>query len=249
MPPQTPPQDPLMTADVPPPPPPADEPATAPAEAAQVDNPAANADDPLVPTPKAARKSSASSNPANPANPANAAQTQAAASKTEAANDPLPLMDSDEPQMAPHSRDRKTAVKKPKRSIAAAPAAQPTAAGGAVAYTVKPGDTLMKIAFENYGSLYRWREIYENNRDAIKDPSHLDAGTPLKLQADRSPASAVSHVGAPYLIEDGDNLGKISGKVYNTRKQWKTIWHNNEDLIHNPNEIYSGFTLYYPPLK
>ena len=32
--------------------------------------------------------------------------------------------------------------------------------GATIAYLVKPGDTLMKISFEVFGDLRRWREIY-----------------------------------------------------------------------------------------
>ena len=53
--------------------------------------------------------------------------------------------------------------------------------------------------------------------------------------------------GNPYLIVEGDTLGKISDKVYGSIKKWKSIWDNNKALIINPNVIFSGFTIYYLP--
>ncbi len=118
--------------------------------------------------------------------------------------------------------------------------------GGPKTYVTKEGDTLMQIAFENYGDLYKWREIYEKNKDHIADPNHVPPGTSLNLDA---PAQAVTidRNGESYLIRRGDTLGKISKKVYGTRSRWKEIWKNNPQLIKDPNKIYAGFTLYYQP--
>lgn len=48
-------------------------------------------------------------------------------------------------------------------------------------YTVKRGDTLSEISQQLLGTARRWREIYEMNRDAIRDPDNLIAGTELKI--------------------------------------------------------------------
>jgi LysM repeat protein len=110
-------------------------------------------------------------------------------------------------------------------------------------YKVKNGDTLMKISFESYGDIYRWREILNANRDKIKNYSDLKPGTELTI-------NGVGYVvieknGKPYLIVRHDTLGKISNKVYGSNRFWKELWQNNPQLIHNPNKIYAGFTLYY----
>ena len=129
-----------------------------------------------------------------------------------------------------------------------APVAQdvPAAPQEGYRYTVKNGDTLMKISFEQYGDLYRWREIYASNRPAINDPNHVPPGTILTLAGTgRTPSSV--HEGEQYLIQSGDTLSKISNQVYGTFEKWKKIWANNKDLIHDPNKIYAGFSLYYLP--
>ncbi|MCM8762834.1 MAG: OmpA family protein [Candidatus Omnitrophica bacterium] len=46
-------------------------------------------------------------------------------------------------------------------------------------YVVKKGDTLWKIAQEQYGAGYRWKYLYELNKDKIKDPNKLKAGTKI----------------------------------------------------------------------
>ncbi len=117
--------------------------------------------------------------------------------------------------------------------------------GGATSdYTVQRGDTLMKIAFETYGSVYAWRKIYEGNRDRISDFNQLSAGTVLKIEQPSSPVS-IDKNGTAYMIKTGDTLGTISDDVYGTPKKWRKLYENNRQLIKDPNKIYAGFYLYY----
>ncbi|MCR5341735.1 MAG: LysM peptidoglycan-binding domain-containing protein [Butyrivibrio sp.] len=51
-------------------------------------------------------------------------------------------------------------------------------------YIVKKGDYLEKIAKEQLGDSKRWKEIYELNKDQIKNPSMIREGMELKLSAD-----------------------------------------------------------------
>jgi len=112
-------------------------------------------------------------------------------------------------------------------------------------YRVKIGDTLMKISFEKYGSLFRWREIYERNRDQIKSFNILSVGMTLTIEGVEY--LVIEKNGEPYLIRKQDTLAKISNKLYGTPTKWKALWKNNLQLIHNPNKIYAGLTLYYQP--
>ena len=43
-------------------------------------------------------------------------------------------------------------------------------------YTIKEGDTLSKIAYEQLGNAARWKYLYEINKDKIKDPNRLKVG-------------------------------------------------------------------------
>ena len=111
-------------------------------------------------------------------------------------------------------------------------------------YSVRTGDTLMKIAFETYGDVYQWRKIYEDNRDRIKDPNSVPSGTQLKLDQPSS-AVSISRNGDKYQIQSGDTLAAIADNIYGKREKWKKIWENNKQLIKNPNRIFAGFYLYY----
>lgn len=56
-----------------------------------------------------------------------------------------------------------------------------TAPGSSRTYTVKPGDSLSKIAKAFYGDMKRWNEIYEANRDRIKNPDLIQPGWTLRI--------------------------------------------------------------------
>jgi nucleoid-associated protein YgaU len=51
------------------------------------------------------------------------------------------------------------------------------------AYTVKPGDSLSKIAKEFYGNANDYNKIFEANRDILKDPNKISPGQTLKIPA------------------------------------------------------------------
>lgn len=51
----------------------------------------------------------------------------------------------------------------------------------AVEYTVQKNDTLQKISKKFYDTYRRWNKIYEANKDKIKDPNHVKAGTVLTI--------------------------------------------------------------------
>ena len=48
-------------------------------------------------------------------------------------------------------------------------------------YTVKPGDSLSKIAKEHLGNGNLYMEIFNENRDVLQDPDKLKPGMVLKL--------------------------------------------------------------------
>ena len=52
-------------------------------------------------------------------------------------------------------------------------------------YTVVAGDSLSKIAKREYGDAQKWRQIYEANRDQIKDPDLIHPGQVLTIPAER----------------------------------------------------------------
>ena len=62
-------------------------------------------------------------------------------------------------------------------------AATPAPAAGTTTYTVKPGDTLSKIAKEHLGDANAYTAIFEANRDQLKDPNLIKPGQVLKIPA------------------------------------------------------------------
>jgi LysM repeat protein len=48
-------------------------------------------------------------------------------------------------------------------------------------YTVKPGDSLSKIAKEFYGDMKLYPKIFEANRDQLSDPDKINVGQVLKI--------------------------------------------------------------------
>jgi nucleoid-associated protein YgaU len=48
-------------------------------------------------------------------------------------------------------------------------------------YTVVAGDSLSKIAKKIYGDGNRWKEIWEANKDAVKNPDLIHPGQQLKI--------------------------------------------------------------------
>ena len=50
-------------------------------------------------------------------------------------------------------------------------------------YTVKPGDTLSKIAKEMYGNSNEYQKIFDANRDRLRDPNQIRPGQELKIPA------------------------------------------------------------------
>ena len=158
--------------------------------------------------------------------------------------DPAPIGKGD---LASNGHSKKGKHKKGKKGARAAAemASSGGSAGGSGDYTVQKGDTLMKIAFEQYGDLYRWKEILEANRERIPDPNHVPPGTHLNLAG--AGTTTIERNGDRYLIKHGDTLGKISKSLYGNTHKWKHLWENNRQLIKNPNKIYAGFYLYYQP--
>lgn len=59
--------------------------------------------------------------------------------------------------------------------------AAPAAARAGRTYTVKPGDTLSKIAREHLGNGNDYMKIFEANRDQLSDPDLIKPGQVLTL--------------------------------------------------------------------
>jgi nucleoid-associated protein YgaU len=68
-------------------------------------------------------------------------------------------------------------------STAPPPAPAPPAPPAVRTYTVQKGDSLSKIARQEYGDANAWRRIFEANKDLIKNPDLIHPGQVLKIPA------------------------------------------------------------------
>ena len=90
-------------------------------------------------------------------------------------------------QPAPQKKVEKTSAtpKKAERPAAIQPEypenAQYKIVGTKEIYTLKSGNTLMKLSLKYYGTKAMWRYIVEHNRDVITDPDNVPIGTKLKI--------------------------------------------------------------------
>jgi nucleoid-associated protein YgaU len=125
----------------------------------------------------------------------------------------------------------------------ASPVSVSTEVAGDGTYTVQPGDTLMRIAFNVYGNVFRWKKIFDLNQDKLTDANVLKSGMVLKTGMSKAVVKATN--GEPYLVKKGDTLGSIAQDVYAKRQYWKRLYENNKHIIKNPNQIYAGFYIYY----
>ena len=122
---------------------------------------------------------------------------------------------------------------------------QDSSSGGELqTYTVKSGDTLMKIAFNLYGDVERWKDLQEWNRTVVKKANWLKPGMKLSYEASGDAVEA-EKLGHSYTIKKGDTLANIADEVYGRKMKYKKLQRYNARLIKNPNVIFAGFTLYY----
>ena len=117
----------------------------------------------------------------------------------------------------------------PDGSLASELVAEVPAGAVSSTYTVQKGDSLSRIAKRELGSFDRWREIYNANRDKIKDPNVLALGIQLVVPG----KTAVSKDGKA-LDYDTDQFIKNIQAQYNESLK-VVLGHTDVELtINNP---------------
>jgi len=53
-----------------------------------------------------------------------------------------------------------------------------------VFYTIESGDSLSKIAKEQYGDAMKWKSLFEANREVIEDPDRIYPGQQIRIPKD-----------------------------------------------------------------
>lgn len=125
----------------------------------------------------------------------------------------------------------------------------------ATTYTIREGDTFVRIAGELYGDQRRWVDIAQAN--PMVDPQRLRIGQVIRLpsatamRADESPTPAPASApaaGSAYVIREGDTLSSIAGRVYGDPNLWYVIFEANRQALDNdPDRIVAGARLTIPP--
>ena len=96
-------------------------------------------------------------------------------------------------------------------------------------YTVQKGDSLSRIAKRELGSFDRWREIYNANRDKIKDPNVLTLGSQLVIPG----KTAVSKDGKALDYDTDQFIKRIQAQYNESLKV--VLGHTDVELtINNP---------------
>jgi nucleoid-associated protein YgaU len=156
---------------------------------------------------------------------------------------PMPTLPSAAPsvKVAPPALAVKPSVPSAAPSMKAATPVAPVAAVESAlrTVTVRPGDSLWKIAEENLGRGSRWREVLAAN-PSIANPDILEAGIKLALPVDvRAPRAGKVKVGV------GDTLSKIAQTQYGRANYWRCIAQANPTVT-DANRIFEGEELILP---
>lgn len=110
------------------------------------------------------------------------------------------------------------------------------------AYTVKTGDSLWKIAADQLGDGFRWKEIAQANNISTSSPilrvgqaltipsANNNAGqvasgaTTTKSETVNQPSTTNTKVPTTYTVVRGDNLWNIAQKLYGDGAKWHAIF-------------------------
>jgi nucleoid-associated protein YgaU len=110
--------------------------------------------------------------------------------------------------------------------------------------TIRPGDSLWKIAAQNLGEARRWHELLALN-PAILNSNYIVAGTRLYLPATSVVAS--NRTPKKFTVHRGDTLSQIAQSRLGHASYAACIAQANPS-IHDLNRIYAGQSLILPAM-
>jgi len=119
-------------------------------------------------------------------------------------------------------------------------------------YTVKPGDTMSRIAERWFGSPNKWHLIAQAN--PLVDPTQMKVGQALRLppkdavQQNKVDEKKQNTARITYTVKPGDTLSSIALQYYNRSGQWRRIYEANRETMNNdPDTLRVGMKLIIPP--
>jgi nucleoid-associated protein YgaU len=137
--------------------------------------------------------------------------------------------------------------------------------GSANTIKVESGDTLSDISLKYLGSSARWREIFDANRDKLKNSDDLKVGMTLRLPSggsnsaapaasERSSHSSQASSGQTarsggtsyYAVQSNDTLSSIAKKTLGSPNAWKKIFDANRDQLDSADDLRVGQKLKIP---
>ena len=83
---------------------------------------------------------------------------------------------------APQAQKKETASDAKRKSEKLAQVSK--AASGSTEHVVKAGDTLSHLALQYYGNARKWQQIYEANKETMKNPNYIYIGQKVLVPAD-----------------------------------------------------------------
>jgi LysM repeat protein len=85
---------------------------------------------------------------------------------------------------------------------------------------------------------------------ATAPQAHAAAGLPAATVAEQVHTTAAVQHDQPatrtYTVRAGDTLSSIAQRFYGNPADWTWLYHANESVVHNPNDIYAGEVLKIP---
>jgi nucleoid-associated protein YgaU len=147
------------------------------------------------------------------------------------------------PPAQPHTVAPAIAPSAPKSSPAvpvAPPSAVVKASSPLHTVTLRPGDSLWKIAQENLGRGSRWQELLAAN-PGIVDPTRIATGTEIVVPAKLTGLKSDLKV----TVRRGDTLSSIALGTYGRAAAWRCIAQANPEIA-DANRIYVGQQLLLP---
>lgn len=141
-----------------------------------------------------------------------------------------------------------------------------------ITHTVRRGETLAEISKKYLGSPNRHLEIFNANRDELRNPNDLSIGMTLKIPVPAQPVQpaqpakpeqpAVDPVGpvapvAPvepaqpasftsYTVQRGDSLSSIALDTLGDSERYMELYQANRDVLKDPDALRKGMVLKIP---